>query len=126
MDDLIVTGGENVAAAEVEAALLEHPGVTEAAVIGVEDGNGAGGHGVRRRDAPEDDIAAHARARLPGFKAPKRIHVLDELPRTASGKVQRAQLSLAPTTTTTTLTSRSSTARPSRSSATAPRATPTP
>jgi fatty-acyl-CoA synthase len=42
--------------------------------------------------AGEDDIAAHARAKLPGFKAPKRIYVVDELPRTASGKVQRAQL----------------------------------
>ena len=93
MDDLIVTGGENVAAAEVEAALREHPGVTDAAVIGVEDDEwGRAVMAFVVTTAAVDDIAAHARARLPGFKAPKRIVVLDELPRTASGKVERAQL----------------------------------
>lgn len=93
MDDLIVTGGENVAAAEVEAALREHPGVTDAAVIGVEDDEwGRAVMAFVVTTAAVDEIAAHARARLPGFKAPKRIVVLDELPRTASGKVERAQL----------------------------------
>lgn len=93
MDDLIVTGGENVAAAEVEAALLEHPAVTDAAVIGVDDPEwGRAVTAFVVATAPEDEIAAHARSNLPGFKAPKRIFVLDELPRTASGKVQRAQL----------------------------------
>jgi O-succinylbenzoic acid--CoA ligase len=93
MDDLIVTGGENVAAAEVEAALLEHPAVTDAAVIGVDDPEwGRAVTAFVVAAAGEDDIAAHARAKLPGFKAPKRIYVVDELPRTASGKVQRAQL----------------------------------
>ena len=93
MDDLIVTGGENVAAAEVEAVLREHPGVTDAAVIGVEDAEwGRAVTAFVVATASVDEIAAHARARLPGFKAPKRIVVLDELPRTASGKVQRAQL----------------------------------
>ncbi len=93
MDDLIVTGGENVVAAEVEAVLMEHPSVTDAAVIGVEDAEwGRAVTAFVVTTAPEDEIAAHARERLPGFKAPKRIVVLDEVPRTASGKVQRAQL----------------------------------
>jgi len=93
MDDLIVTGGENVAAAEVEAALLEHPAVTDAAVVGVDDpGWGRAVTAFVVSTATEGDIDAHARARLPGFKAPKWIYVVDELPRTASGKVQRAQL----------------------------------
>ena len=93
MDDLIVTGGENVPAAEVEAVLLAHPGVTDAAVIGVEDAEwGRAVTAFVVATATEEEIAAYARAKLPGFKAPKRIHVLDELPRTASGKVQRAQL----------------------------------
>ncbi len=93
MDDLIVTGGENVAAAEVEAVLLEHPEVNDAAVIGVEDEEwGRAVTAFVVATATEEEIAAHARARLPGFKAPKRIHVVGELPRTASGKVQRAQL----------------------------------
>jgi o-succinylbenzoate---CoA ligase len=93
MDDLIVTGGENVAAAEVEAALLEHPAVTDAAVVGVDDPEwGRAVTAFVVSTATEGDIDAHARARLPGFKAPKWIYVVDELPRTASGKVQRAQL----------------------------------
>ena len=93
MDDIIVTGGENVAAAEVEAALLEHPAVADVAVIGVEDEEwGRAVTAFVVTTVPEDEIAAHARARLPGFKVPKRVVVLDELPRTASGKLQRAQL----------------------------------
>jgi O-succinylbenzoic acid--CoA ligase len=93
MDDLIVTGGENVAAAEVETVLLEHPGVTDAAVIGVEDPEwGRAVTAFVVATSPEDEIVAHARARLPGFKVPKQVILLDELPRTASGKVQRAQL----------------------------------
>jgi fatty-acyl-CoA synthase len=43
-------------------------------------------------DAPEEELIAHARALLPGFKAPKRVVLMDELPRTASGKVMRASL----------------------------------
>ena len=91
--DAIVTGGENVAAAEVEAALIEHPGVMDAAVIGVEDPEwGRAITAFVVATATAEQIDAHARARLPGFKVPKRIVVVDELPRTASGKVQRAQL----------------------------------
>jgi len=93
MDDLIVTGGENVAAQEVEAVLLAHPGVSDAAVIGVEDaewGRAVTAFVVATATVP--DIDAHVRAHLPGFKAPKRIIQVEELPRTASGKVWRAQL----------------------------------
>jgi O-succinylbenzoic acid--CoA ligase len=93
LDDVIVTGGENVVAAEVEAVLLEHPHIADAAVVGVEDAEwGRAVTAFVVATVPEDEIAAHARAKLPGFKVPKRIIVLDELPRTATGKVQRAQL----------------------------------
>jgi O-succinylbenzoic acid--CoA ligase len=93
MDDLIVTGGENVAAGEVEAVLREHPGVTDAAVIGLEDEEwGRAVTAFVVATASADEIDAHARARLPGFKVPKRIVMLDDLPRTASGKVERAKL----------------------------------
>jgi O-succinylbenzoic acid--CoA ligase len=93
LDDLIVTGGENVAAAEVEAVLLEHPGVSEAAVIGVEDPEwGRAVTAFVVSTASEDEVCAHAGERLPGFKVPKEVFVLDELPRTPSGKVERAKL----------------------------------
>ena len=93
MDDLIVTGGENVAAAEVEAVLLEHPGVSDAAVIGIDDPEwGKAVTAFVVATASEEEIHAHARGRLPGFKVPKRIVLVEELPRTASGTVHRAQL----------------------------------
>ena len=93
LDDVIVTGGENVAAHEVEEVVRSHPGVDDVAVVGIDDaewGRAVWAFVVGR--ASEDEIGAHARARLPGFKVPKRVILLDELPRTASGKVQRAQL----------------------------------
>jgi O-succinylbenzoic acid--CoA ligase len=93
MDDLIVTGGENVAAQEVEQVLRSHPAVEDAAVIGVEDAEwGRAVTAFVVADVPEAELLAHCRERLARFKVPKRIVALDELPRTASGKVNRAQL----------------------------------
>ena len=97
-DDLIITGGENVYPAEVEAALLAHPLVTEAAVVGVPDATwGSRIVAVVRLvdDAPVPDVAtvlvAHCRATLAAYKAPREVRVAREpLPRTASGKLQRA------------------------------------
>ena len=93
MDDLIVTGGENVAAAEVQAAVLEHPDVSDAAVLGIEDPEwGRAIWAFVVGEAGEDAVLEHCRNLLPGFKVPKRVVVLDRLPRTASGKVERAPL----------------------------------
>lgn len=93
MDDVIVTGGENVAAAEVEAVLREHAQVADAAVIGVPDPEwGRAVTAFVVTDAGEEELLAHARARLPGYKVPKQVVRIGELPRTASGKVIRAQL----------------------------------
>lgn len=99
-DDLIITGGENVYPAEVESALLAHPAVLEAAVVGVDDPTwgqrvvavtrlheaaGAGG-GI---DASA--LSAHCTARLAAYKTPRDFHfVTQPLPRTASGKLQRS------------------------------------
>src|SRR4051794_34382043 len=97
--DTIVTGGENVAAAEVEEALVAHPAVADAAVVGRPDpewgeavtafvvvvGAGAG--------ASDESIVAHCRARLAGYKVPRAIVRVDELPRTASGKLLKGRLS---------------------------------
>ena len=93
MDDLIVTGGENVAAGEVEEAIRSHPDVTDAAVLGIDDAEwGRAVWAFVAGDVAEADVVEHCRGILPGFKVPKRVVVLDELPRTASGKVERAPL----------------------------------
>jgi O-succinylbenzoic acid--CoA ligase len=96
--DTIVTGGENVAPAEVEAVLEAHPDVVEAAAFGKPDPEwGEAVHAlVVLRDgatATPDDLREHARGALPGFKVPKSITVRAEpLPRTGSGKLLRREL----------------------------------
>ncbi len=95
-DDLIVSGGENVYPAEVESALLEHPAVEEAAVVGLPDdrwGARVVAVVVPRTgiEAPSTGVLeAHLRERLAGYKVPREVIVEAEpLPRTASGKLQR-------------------------------------
>lgn len=97
--DTIVTGGENVAPAEVEAALLSHPAVADAGVYGAPDAEW--GEAVLAtvvlRDgdgAPptEAELQQHVAARLARFKVPKRIAFAPALPRTASGKLLRREL----------------------------------
>lgn len=95
--DLIVSGGENVYPAEVEAALLEHPDVAEAGVAGVEDarfGRRPVAWLVARSGVAIDDdaVLAFCRERLAGYKLPVRIHWVNALPRTASGKLMRRDL----------------------------------
>src|SRR4051812_13542444 len=95
--DTIVTGGENVAPAEVEAVLAEHPAVAEAAVYGRPDpewGEAVLAALVLRPDATatEEELRAHCRARLAAFKVPKAMMFVTALPRTASGKLLRHHL----------------------------------
>ncbi|NTW03538.1 MAG: o-succinylbenzoate--CoA ligase [Oscillochloris sp.] len=93
--DLIISGGENIYPAEVEAALLAHPAVAEAGVVGLPDphwGQAPVAAVVLRTPATEADMLAFLRERLASYKQPRRIIVLDELPRTASGKLQRRLL----------------------------------
>jgi O-succinylbenzoic acid--CoA ligase len=94
--DLIVSGGENVYPAEVEAVLASHPQVCEAGVAGVPDAE----YGARPAAwiVAEPAIGADAlhefcRARLAGFKVPVAFHFVAALPRNASGKILRDQLS---------------------------------
>jgi fatty-acyl-CoA synthase len=92
--DMFISGGENVYPAEVEAALAEMAGVLEVAVIGIADqkwGEVGSAYLVlspRAQFAP-DAVLAHCRRRLAGYKVPKEFHVVDSLPRTASGKVRK-------------------------------------
>ncbi|HUA69643.1 MAG TPA: AMP-binding protein [Solirubrobacteraceae bacterium] len=95
--DTIVTGGENVSPSEVEATLLEHPAVADAAVHPRADpewGEAVVATVVLRdgATAEPEELRAHCSARLAGFKVPKAVQFADRLPRTASGKLLRRQL----------------------------------
>jgi len=97
LSELIVSGGENVAPAEVEAVLEQHPSVAEAGVFGRADsqwGEAVVAAVVPRNGAPLDpeELRAFCRARLAGFKVPKAIEQVGALPRTASGKLRRGAL----------------------------------
>ncbi|MGH9132506.1 MAG: class I adenylate-forming enzyme family protein [Ilumatobacteraceae bacterium] len=97
MKDMIITGGENVYSREVEEVLYTHPAVSEAAVVGLPDpvwGENVTAVVVLRPDttATEADIIATARDRLAGFKKPKRVIFVDELPKTVSGKIIKREL----------------------------------
>jgi O-succinylbenzoic acid--CoA ligase len=96
-DDLIISGGENVYPAEVEAALLAHPAVAEAGVAGVPDA--AWGQValavVALRDGATlepEALRAFCRTRLASYKVPARVRVVDTLPRNAAGKLLRRDL----------------------------------
>ncbi len=96
--DMIISGGENVYPAEVENAIFGHPQVNEVAVIGVPDEKW--GEAVKavvspKPDAGEvdtDSVISWARERIAGFKVPKSVDVIPELPRNASGKILRREL----------------------------------
>ena len=95
--DMVVTGGVNVYTKEVEAVLYEHPAVREAAVFGVPDDNW--GERVTAAialkpgaSATADELVAHCRSQLAGFKLPKRVFFLDDLPKNPSGKILKREL----------------------------------
>jgi O-succinylbenzoic acid--CoA ligase len=93
--DTIVTGGENVAPAEVESALLEHPAVADAGVFGrahPEWGEAVTAHVVLRAQASPEELRGWCAERLAGFKVPKAIVAVDALPRNAAGKLLRREL----------------------------------
>jgi len=92
--DMVVTGGFNVFTAEVEAAVMELPEVHECAVIGAPDdhwGEAVTAVVVAAQGAKIDEqaVIAHCKARLGSVKAPKAVHVWDEVPRTGAGKFDK-------------------------------------
>jgi o-succinylbenzoate---CoA ligase len=96
-DDLIISGGENVYPAEVEATLVAHPAVREAGVIGVPDPEW--GKRVAAlvslepgQAATAEELMAFCRQRLAGYKVPRRIEFRQSLPRNAAGKLLRREL----------------------------------
>jgi acyl-CoA synthetase (AMP-forming)/AMP-acid ligase II len=97
-DEMIVSGGENVFPKEVEDCLARHEAVVEVAAIGVDDDD----YGKRLRafvvlrdgvSAGEDELKGHVKENLARYKVPREIVVLDELPRNATGKVLKRELS---------------------------------
>jgi fatty-acyl-CoA synthase len=96
-DDMIVSGGENVFPAEIEDTIAGHPNVVEAAVIGIEDPD----FGQRLKafvvvrdgtQLSEDEVKSHVRGSLAGYKVPRDVELVDELPRNATGKVLKREL----------------------------------
>ena len=95
--DMYVSGGENVFPGEVEAAIAECAGVAEVVVVGVPDarwGEVGRAYVVRRAGRPlaPADVEAHARERLAGYKVPRTVVLLDEIPKLGTGKPDRAAL----------------------------------
>jgi long-chain acyl-CoA synthetase len=93
--DMIVSGGENVYPIEVEEALSHHPAVQEVAVIGVPDarwGEAVKALVVAREPVAPEELVAFARGRLAGYKLPRSVELVQDLPHTPSGKVLKHEL----------------------------------
>lgn len=104
LKDIYISGGENVSPSEVEQALLAHPAVADAAVVGVPDerwGEAGAAFVVVRHGAATDaqELTEHLRGVLAHFKVPRTIEFVDEIPRTGLHKVARSRLRHAPTRT---------------------------
>ncbi|MGI8945752.1 MAG: AMP-binding protein [Thermoleophilaceae bacterium] len=95
IDDLILTGGEKVSPAGVEAVLLAHPALKDAAVAGTasaEWGEEVTAYVVERAPVSDYDLLSFCREHLAGYQVPKRIERVERLPRNAAGKLLRAAL----------------------------------
>jgi len=95
--DIIISGGENISTIEVEQALDSHPGVVESAVVGVPDekwGERPKAFVVRRPGAEvgEAELLAHVQSRIARYKTPRTVEFVEELPKTATGKLRKVEL----------------------------------
>jgi acyl-CoA synthetase (AMP-forming)/AMP-acid ligase II len=96
--ELINRGGEKISPREIDEALLRHPSVAEACCFGIPDrvyGEGVAAAVVLKEEATEKDLIAHCRASLSDFKCPTTIYILDSIPRTPTGKIQRRNVAAA-------------------------------
>ena len=92
LKELINRSGEKVSPVEIDEVLLSHPAVAEAVAFGVPHpthGEEPAAAVVLGADATERDLVAHCRQSLASFKVPRKVHIVDAIPRTATGKVQR-------------------------------------
>ena len=93
--EIIIRGGENISPLEIEAVLKAHPAVAEAVAYGIPDakyGQLVGAAVVPRAEVTEATVVAHCAALLAGFKVPSVVHVVESIPRTPTGKVQRPRM----------------------------------
>ena len=93
-DNIIITGGENVYPAEIESVFNQHPGIVSSCITGIPDeewGQRVAAMFVLRNDSSltPDEIIAYGRQHLAGYKVPRLLKIVDQLPQTASGKIQR-------------------------------------
>jgi oxalate---CoA ligase len=95
LKEMIIRGGENIAPAEIEQVLMSHPAVRDAVCFGVPDdkyGELVAAAVTLEQGAEAAGLTEHCREQLAAFKVPVRIHVLAEIPRTPTGKVQRRRV----------------------------------
>jgi acyl-CoA synthetase (AMP-forming)/AMP-acid ligase II len=95
--DMIITGGENVYTVEVEQALYQHPAVAECAVVGVPDeryGESLFAAIVLHsgKSLSKDQVIEHCRQRIGGYKVPRQMVFLPQLPKSAMGKILKTEL----------------------------------
>jgi len=96
--ELINRGGEKISPREIDEALLTHPAVAEAVCFGIADrvyGEEVAAAVVLKGSATEAELTAHCRSSLADFKCPKTIYIVDVIPRTATGKIQRRNVAAA-------------------------------
>jgi long-chain acyl-CoA synthetase len=92
-DDLIITGGVNVYPLEIEHAMADHPRIEQVAVFGIDDERwGQRVCAAVVGTATPQDVLTYARSRLAAYKCPKDVFIVDQLPLTSTGKVQRSRL----------------------------------
>jgi acyl-CoA synthetase (AMP-forming)/AMP-acid ligase II len=98
LKELINRGGEKISPREIDETLLTHPAVAEAVCFGVPDakyGEEVAAAVVLCKDASATDLITHCRERLAAFKVPKTIYLVTQIPRTATGKIQRRAVATA-------------------------------
>ena len=92
---MILRGGENISPYEIEEILLAHPAVADVICFGIDDdkyGERVGAAVALGSPADERELIEYCREHLAAFKVPEVVYVLDEIPRTATGKVQRKRV----------------------------------
>lgn len=95
LKDIIISGGENISSIEIEGVLHGHPAVSDAAVVGVPDerwGERPIAYVVVTGEVSAGDLQQHCRSELAGFKVPDAFHVIEELPRSSTGKIRKTEL----------------------------------
>ncbi|MEU0265129.1 long-chain-fatty-acid--CoA ligase [Nocardioides sp. NPDC006303] len=95
--DVVISGGENISTVEVEQALVSHPAILEAAVVGIPDdkwGERPKGFVLVRAGASvtESELIDHVRSKIAHYKAPREVEIVEDLPKTSTGKIQKFAL----------------------------------